>query len=248
MRAVVTGAAVRVGRAIAEALGAAGFDLVLHHNRSPVDGLADGLRAAGRQVDTVSADLSTVAGCEAVIDAAMNTGPVDVLVNNAALYSPADIADIDAAAWDRMQAVNCRAPFLLARGLAPALARSGLAGGGLILNMADIGAERPAPGFVHYAVSKAGIVMLTKALAVELAPAVRCTAIAPGTVLAPTDLGPAQLARMRASIPAQRFGDPSDIARLVVFLATQAPYVSGQVWAVDGGRSVVGPLALDRPD
>lgn len=250
MRALVTGAAVRVGREIARSLASAGFDLVLHFrsSRQPAEDLAQELRAVGVEVELLQADLADPAACRALVEATAAGGPLDVLVNNAALYEDVPLQSIDLERWDRMQAVNCRAPFLLAQGLAPLLAASGLPGGGLVLNLADIGAERPAPGFLHYAVSKAGVVMLTKALALELAPRVRANAISPGTVLPPEDLGPDQLDRMRRSIPANRFGTPSDIGALVAFLALHAPYVSGQVWAVDGGRSVVGPLALDRPD
>lgn len=249
MRALVTGAAVRVGRQIAHSLASAGFDLVLHYrsSRGPAESLAGELRALGVDVELLRADLADPLACQALVTATAARGPLDVLVNNAALYEDVPLEALDLERWDRMQAVNCRAPFLLAQGLAPLLAHSSLPGGGLVLNLADIGAERPAPGFLHYAVSKAGVVMLTKALALELAPRVRANAISPGTVLPPEDLGPQQLDRMRRSIPAGRFGTPSDISSLVVFLALHAPYVSGQIWSVDGGRSVVGPLALDRP-
>ena len=240
-RALVTGGGIRVGRAIALALAEAGFDLVLHYrsSRAPAEAAAEQVRQRGRHVELISADLATVEGCQAVVDAA---GQVDVLVNNAALYEALPFASIAPSAWDRMQAVNCRAPALLAQGLLPSLRRSQLEGGGLIVNMADIGGDRPAPGYAHYSVSKAGVLMLTRALAVELAPHVRVNSISPGTVLAPTDLSDAVLEGIRQTIPAGRFGSPEDIARTVVFLATSAPYITGQDLAVCGGRSVAGPM------
>ncbi len=249
MRALVTGGAVRVGREIVRTLARAGFEVVIHHRSSgaAASELATLLRAEGAVVELQQADLASAEACRGLVDRVLAGGGLDVLVNNAAIYEARAVGQISVADWDRVHAINCRAPFLLAQGLAGALAKSSLRGGGLVVNLADIGAERPAPGFLHYAVSKAGVVMLTKALAVELAPRVRAVAISPGTVLPPTDLDPDQLARMRGSIPAGRFGEPSDVADLVLFLAQKAPYVSGQVWAVDGGRSVVGPLALDRP-
>lgn len=248
MRALVTGAGIRVGAAIARALAEAGLDVIVHTRSSPADDTVAAVRAAGRQAWALRADLGTEAGCAALATQVRALGGLDVLVHSAAAYTPAALAEVTAADFDAMMALNCKAALLLARDLHPLLADSALPGGGLLLTLADIGAERPAPGFLSYAVSKAAVVMLTRALALELAPRVRVNAISPGTVMAPDDLGPAQLERMRASIPAGRFGTADDVAALAVFLATRAPYVTGQVWAVDGGRSLAGPLALDRPD
>jgi pteridine reductase len=247
MRALVTGGAKRVGRAICLSLAEAGFEVLIHHRASPEEAqtLAQELCTRGARASVLQADLAQESECSRL---ATQAGPLDLLVNNAAAYAPCALADLDAATWDAMMAINLRAPFLLSRAFADSLAKSTLPGGGHILNLADIGAERPAPGFVHYAVSKAGIVMLTKALALELAPRVRVNAIAPGTVLAPEDLGPAQLARIRESIPLGRLGSPEDIARAALFLTLGAPYISGQVLAVDGARSLMGPLSLDRPE
>jgi pteridine reductase len=197
------------------------------------------VRARGRSAELVQADLATEDGCNKVVEAA---GSIDVLVNNAALYEAVPFGELTAASWDRMLAVNCRAPALLAQGLLPSLQGSTLEGGGVIVNIGDIGGTRPAPGYAHYSVSKAGILMLTRALAVELAPEVRVNSVSPGTVLAPTDLSAEVLDGIRRTIPASRFGSADDIARTVVFLATGAPYVTGQDIAVCGGRSVAGPM------
>jgi len=240
-RALVTGGGIRVGRAIALALADAGFDLVLHYRSSagPAREVAEQVRSKHRDVQLVQADLATVEGCEEVVSEA---GRVDLLVNNAALYEAVPFADLTVDQWDRMQALNCRAPALLTRGLLPHLARSSLEGGGLVVNIGDIGGDRPAPGFAHYSVSKAGILMLTRALAVELAPKVRVNSVSPGTVVAPEDLSPYVLESIRQTIPAGRFGSAEDIAHMVVFLATKAPYITGQDFAVCGGRSVAGPM------
>ena len=242
-RALVTGAGIRVGRAISLALAESGFDLVLHYRSSalPAQTLADEIRALGRQAAVVQADLATTAGCQHLIE---HTGPIDVLVNNAAMYTAVPFEALTADQWDHMQAVNCRTPALLTQGLLPHLRASRCNGGGLVVNIGDIGGERPAPGYAHYSVSKAGVLMLTRALAVELAPEVRVNSVSPGTVLAPEDLSEEILDGIRKTIPAGRFGSAEDIARTVVFLATQAPYITGQDIAVCGGRSVAGPMLV----
>lgn len=241
MRALVTGGARRVGRAITQHLARAGFEVVVHtaHSVDAAEALA--AEVGGR---VVQADLTTAAGCATVSDFVLELGALDVVVHNAAAYEAVDFADITLEQWERMQALNLRAPFLISQPLVPLLRDSGLEGGGLIVHIVDIGGERPAPGFAHYSVSKAGLHMLTRALAVELAPAVRVNGVSPGTVLSPPDLSEEALEAIRSTIPAGRFGSADDVARLVRFLALEAPYVTGQVWAVDGGRGVSGALAV----
>ena len=240
MRALVTGGAIRLGAAISTALAEDGFEVLIHYGRSeqPARALAERLTDAGHRISLVQADLSTPTGCQAVIDAA---GAVDVLVNNAGIYEAAPFGTIGLPQWERMQAINCRAPFLLAQGLLDGLRRSTLPGGGLIINIADIGGTRPAPGFAHYSVSKAGLLMLTRALALELAPEVRVNAISPGTVLPPEEFSADTLNRILTTIPAGRLGSADDIARAALFLV-RSPYITGQDIAVDGGRAVGGPM------
>lgn len=244
MRALITGAGIRLGRAIALALGEAGFDIALHFHRSaaPAQALAARLHAAGRKTRLIQADLATVDGCAQTVAAAQAWGGVDVLINSAAIYESVPFAAITPARWDRMQAINCRAPCLLTAGLLDSLTASALPGGGAVVNIADIGGQRPVPGFVHYAVSKAGLIMLTRALAVELAPAVRVNAIAPGTVLPPVDMPAQTAAQIQQSVPLGRLGCAEDVAKTALFLVRDAPYITGQVLAVDGGRSITGPL------
>ena len=245
MKAVVTGAGVRLGKAIALALADAGFDIVVHYGRSEAPARAVGaeVEAKGRRALLVQADLAEPEQCARLVaEVSATWGPVDLLVNNAADYQAVPFGDITVQAWDRMQAINTRAPYLLTQGLLPGLRGSALPGGGLVINICDIGGERPVPGFAHYSVSKAGLIMLTRALALELAPQVRVNGISPGTVLAPEHLSQAQLAAIQQTIPAGRLGAASDVAAAAVFLASSAPYVTGQVLAVDGGRSIGGPM------
>ncbi len=235
MRVLVTGGAVRVGAAISRAFGAAGAEVIIHFHSSsePAQALAEELGGS-----SIGADLATITGCE---DLARATGPVDVLVNSAAAYEPAGVGSISGSEWDAMMALNARAPLLLTQSLLPGLKSSTLDGGGAVINLGDIGADRPVKGFLPYGMSKAAVHHLTRALALELAPAVRVNAIAPGTVLPPADLAAPEMECIRSTIPAARFGEPRDIASLAVYLALHAPYVTGQVWAVDGGRSVGDP-------
>lgn len=242
MRALITGGARRVGRAITEHLAKAGLSVVIQTGRSKAE--AEALAATLPEAMVVVADLSTREGCQRVVDAVTTTGGLDVLVNNAAAYDAVPFGEITYQQYAFMQALNTRAPFLLTQGLLPLLASSSLVGGGSVVNLVDIGGERPAPGFAHYSISKAGLHMLTRALAVELAPSVRVNGVSPGTVLPPPDLTPKQLADIVATIPAGRVGEADDIARTVAFLALQCPYVTGQIWSVDGGRSVAGALAV----
>ncbi|MBN2799369.1 MAG: SDR family oxidoreductase [Deltaproteobacteria bacterium] len=236
MRALVTGAAVRVGRAIALELAASGFDLVLHYRRSDaaVREVAAACEARGVRVELVHADLASVHALEELVRTVLRGAPtLDLLVNNASAYEAVPFEAITPAVWDEMMAVNARAPFLLSQGLLPALR----AARGLVVHLVDIGAQRPPAGYAHYSMSKAALAMLVRAMAVELAPEVRTVGISPGQVAWPPDYDEQTRARLAARIPLQRVGTPEDIARLVRFLATEAPYIHGEIIAVDGGLS-----------
>ncbi|RKG97472.1 SDR family oxidoreductase [Corallococcus sp. CA053C] len=235
--AFITGAGVRIGGAVARALGHAGYDLALAANRSvgPLEALADELRALGRDVTLYSADLSDPDAVDALGAKVRQAHPaLDVVVHNAALYERTDFASITRAAYRRMLAVNLDAPFFLTQALLPSL-RAGKEP--VVVHITDIGGERAVSHYAHYSVSKAGLVMLTRALAVELAPHVRVNAIAPGVAAFPDDFDEATREALRQRIPMGREGSVEDIARTVVFLAREAPYLTGQVIAVDGGRS-----------
>lgn len=247
-RALVTGAAARVGRAIALELARAGFDVAVHHNTSSEDAeeTAAVCRAEGADAFTVSADLGDLASCEALVaEVLARWDALHLLVNNASVFYPTPFDELDAAAWDRVMAVNLRAPFLLVRGLLGALraADGALLGApetqhGVVVHLCDVGAERPINHHAPYSVSKAGLVGLVRAMAVELAPAIRTVGVSPGQVAWPPSYSDDKRQALTRRIPMHRPGSPEDVARLVRFLACEAHYVNGAVVPVDGGISV----------
>lgn len=237
--ALVTGAARRLGAAIARALHAAGANVVLHYRSS-----ADDARALQRELNAARTASATVAECdllevarlpELVHTAADAFGSLDVLVNNASTFYPTPVGDITALDWDDLIGTNLKAPLFLAQAAAPLLKQSH----GLIVNLADIHGVRPLRRYPVYSIAKAGLIMLTHSLARELGPAVRVNAIAPGPILWPKDgIDTALQKEIIDRTALKRSGSPEDVARACVFFATEAPYVTGQVLAVDGGRSI----------
>jgi pteridine reductase len=173
---------------------------------------------------------------KALVDAALQRfARLDILVNNASAFFPTAVGEIEASHWEELIGANLRAPLFLAQAAAPQLAFAG----GAIVNIADIHAERPLKGYVVYSIAKAGLVALTRSLALELAPAVRVNAVAPGAIAWPEDgqFDAAERGRIVATTPLARTGAPEEIAQAVHFLCS-APFVTGQVLAVDGGRSI----------
>lgn len=234
--ALVTGAGVRVGRAVAEGLAAAGYDLVLHAHRSvqPLEALAAELRAKGREASVHAADLTRPDEVDRLAGEVSGAhAALDVVVHNAAAFERVPFADVTREQFSRMQALNLEAPYFLTQRLLEPLSR---AADPVVVHVTDIMGERATPGFSHYAITKAALIHLTKALAVELAPKIRVNGVSPGTVVFPEDYDEEARARILRRIPLCREGTPEDIARAVVFFA-QSPYVTGQVLAVDGGRS-----------
>lgn len=236
---LVTGGAKRLGAAIGRQLHAAGANIVVHYNQSrpAADQLVaelDALRAGSALA--VRADLLDLAQLPALVETALaRYGRLDVLVNNASTFYPTPLGSITLAAFDDLVGTNLRAPLFLSQAAADALCRTQ----GLIINMVDIHARRPLKDHPVYSAAKAGLVMLTKSLARELGPEVRVNGIAPGPVLWPErDLEDALKAEIVAKTALKRSGSPDDVARAALFLATEAPYVTGQVITVDGGRSL----------
>jgi len=235
----VTGAARRIGAAIARRLHGAGANLVLHYRGADDDAarLEKELNAArAGSAMKLKGDLLAPVAPKALVDAALQRfARLDILVNNASAFFPTAVGEIEASHWEELIGSNLRAPLFLAQAAAPQLAFAG----GAIVNIADIHAERPLKGYVVYSIAKAGLVALTRSLALELAPAVRVNAVAPGAIAWPEDgqFEDAERARILATTPLGRVGSPDDIARAVHFLAC-APYVTGQILAVDGGRSI----------
>jgi pteridine reductase len=235
----ITGAGIRIGSAVARAMGRAGYDLALHAHRSvkPLEALAEELRGLGRQVSLYAADLADPRGVEELGARVRADHPtLEVLVHNAGLYEHVDFEAITREQYRRMLAVNLDAPFFLTQALLPSLRACAQP---LVVHITDIGGERPEPRAAHYAVSKAGLLMLTRALAVDLAPHVRVNAVSPGTVAFPESFDEAAREAILQRIPMGREGSVEDVARVVVFLAREAPYITGQALAVDGGRSVL---------
>ena len=235
---LVTGAARRVGAAIARALHASGASVVLHY-RSSLDEatrLAAELNAVRAQsAVTVRADLNEIAGLpELARTAGAAFGRLDILVNNASSFYPTPLGAIDEHAFDDLIGSNLKGPLFLAQAAAPALRQAQ----GLLLNIVDIHGMRPLRGYPVYSIAKAGLIMLTKSLARELAPEVRVNAVAPGPVMWPEDADRELQEKIISRTLLKRPGSPTDVAKAVVFFATAAPYVTGQILATDGGRSV----------
>jgi pteridine reductase len=237
--ALVTGAARRLGAAIAHCLHAAGANVVIHYRgaESEATQLEAQLNASRKgSAMRLKGDLLAPIAPQALIGAALERwGRLDLLVNNASSFYATAIGGIEAAQWDELIGSNLRAPLFLAQTAAPHLAATK----GSIVNIVDIHAERPLKGYLVYSVAKAGLAALTRALALELAPAVRVNAVAPGAIAWPEDgqFDAAERERIVATTPLKRIGAPEDIARGVHYLAT-APFVTGHLLAVDGGRSL----------
>ena len=237
--ALVTGGGRRVGARIVEVLHAAGADVVIHchHSRAPADRLAAQLDAGRpRSTAVVAADLLDVEQLPRLVQTCRDRfGSLDVLVNNASSFYPTPIGSMTARQWDDLLGTNLRAPTFLAQAAAPDLKRSR----GLIINLVDIHGMRPLRDHLIYSTAKAALIMLTRALARELAPEVRVNGIAPGPVMWPeAGMDDARKAEILSKTPLGRSGSPDDIARTALFFATEAPFVTGQILAVDGGRSI----------
>jgi pteridine reductase len=237
--ALVTGGARRVGAAIARILHGAGANLVLHY-RSSADDAADVAQelntARPGSARLVSGDLLEIDKLPALAHAAAEAfGGLDILVNNASSFYPTPVGDITEIDWDDLIGTNLKAPLFLTQAAAPALHASH----GLVINLADIHGMRPLRRHPVYSIAKAGLIMLTKSLARELGPHVRVNAIAPGPVMWPEDgVDTALQAEIVDRTALKRTGSASDVARAALFFAAEAPYVTGQILAVDGGRSI----------
>ncbi len=237
---LVTGAARRVGAEIARHLHAAGARVALHYRRSAADAeaLAAGFNAQrpGSAV-VLQGDLLDIAVLPGMVSSVVaRFGRLDGLVNNASSFFPTAMGQIDEGAWSDLIGSNLKAPLFLSQAAAPHL----MASGGAIINIVDIHAERPLKGYPLYSAAKAGLLGLTRAMALELAPKVRVNGVAPGAIEWPDDgqFPPAEREAIVRHTLLGRTGAPSDIARTVLFLLFDAPYITGQVIAVDGGRSV----------
>lgn len=231
---LVTGAGVRVGQAIALCLGQAGARVAVHYHQShkPAAKFVEKLHAKGIEAAAFTADLGDPKGPANLVSRVRAwSGQLDVLVNSAAIFSKVAFEKVDLATLDRLWALNFRAPYLLSQAALPLLKRSH----GVIVNVLDVAAFSAWNGYSAYCPTKAALAMLTRGLAIELAPHVRVNGVAPGTVMFPKDYNETDRKRVVDKIPLAREGTPQDVAKAVLYLAT-AGYVTGAVIPVDGGR------------
>jgi len=236
--ALVTGAARRVGRAIALRLAGAGCRVAAHYHDSESDAgrLVEEIQRAGGDAGAFQADLAQAdAPARLVEETLRRFGRLDILVNNAAVFEKMRLDQFELEAWDRTLRVNLTAPMALAFAARAALRASR----GRILNLCDVATRRPWPDHLAYIVSKAGLETLTAALARAFAPDVNVVGIAPGVALWPESYDHPTRERLLARVPLARAGTPADIAAAAHFLLAEADYVTGVVLPVDGGRSVV---------
>ena len=241
--ALVTGGAQRIGRAIVLHLHALGFDIALHYRSSASAAQELAAELQEERADSCQlfkADLEIPAQVDSLGKSLLSKyASIDLLVNNASAFEPTPVETCTQAQFDSMLGSNLRGPYFLVQSVLPALRN----GGASIINIVDVHVDRPLPHFNVYGAAKAGLASLTRSLAVELAPAIRVNGIAPGAILWPEGEGAYDDdARVRtvAHTPLQRMGDPVDIARTVEFLACNAPFITGQIIVVDGGRGLVG--------
>lgn len=236
--ALVTGAGVRLGRAIALSLAQSGCDLVLHcrDSRKEADALAKEIRTMGRRAVVLRADLSRAADVKTLAKKAEAAfGHVDILINSAAVFWPTELEKLTVAELDAFLNVNLKAPYILSSEIGRRMKKRGF---GTIVNLACLSGLKAWKKFVPYSISKAGVISLTVGMAKLLGPEVRVNAVAPGTVLPPEGMSAKELKAIRERLPLQRLGQPDDIVCAVQYLVG-ASFVTGQVLAVDGGRSTV---------
>jgi pteridine reductase len=232
--ALVTGGARRVGRALVDALAQAGADVVIHHGASAGEAAAavQEVRALGRKAASIQADLEKpdeAAGLLARAQAEL--GPIDWLVNSAAIFEPLDLEGTTVEAWDWHFAVDLRAPFLLCQ----AFARERAGGSGAIVNLLDWRALRPAADHFPYTIAKAGLAAMTRSLALALAPTIRVNGLALGAILPPADGGTTGL----DSVPSGRWARLEEVGQALLFLLGGSDYVTGSILHLDGGRHLV---------
>jgi pteridine reductase len=235
--ALVTGAGRRLGRAMALALAGRGMAVAIHYHASSVGAreleaqiVREGGRAACFPADLTDAE----AARRLPLTVSRELGGLDVLVNSAAIMRRLSVEETSPADWDEIQALNLRSLFFCTQGAIPALR----AARGKVVNLADLAGLEPWPGFAAHSVSKAGVVMLTKVLALSLAPEVTVNAIAPGAVLVPEDYSPEERERLARATPLRRLGSPSDVISALLYLLEGGDFVTGEVLTVDGGRLI----------
>jgi pteridine reductase len=234
--ALVTGAGKRIGRAVALRLAAEGADVAVHYGKSETEAqeVVAQIQKLGRRAVALQADLTNVPEIRSVMDGVKKEfGRLDILVNNAANFIETKFAEITEASWDHSLDTNLKASFFMAQTAAPLLLQSG---NGVIINFSDIGGLMGWPGFLPHSIAKAGVIMMTRVLAKELAPKIRVNAMAPGTITMDGDPEDWEKDFIRRA-PLKRSGTIQDITDAVMYLVT-AEFVTGEVLVVDGGRTL----------
>jgi pteridine reductase len=237
--ALVTGAAKRIGAVIVRTLHEAGANVAIHYNRSADDAehlAAELNRQRPQSAFAVAADMLDIAAVERMArDVVARAGRLDVLVNNASSFYPTPLGTVTLEQWRDLMGSNLKAPLFLSQALLPALRASR----GVIVNIVDVHSQRPLRDHPVYGAAKAGLAMLTRSLAKDLGPDIRVNGVSPGAILWPDEgMSDALRAAIVKQTALKRSGEPEDIATTVLFLVRDAPYVTGQIIAVDGGRSV----------
>jgi NAD(P)-dependent dehydrogenase (short-subunit alcohol dehydrogenase family) len=227
-----------LGKAIAIALAKEGYDIVVHYNASGsgAKGTSQAIARLGRQALVVKTDIAKASDVRRMVATVTRRfGRIDLLVNSAAIFVRQNLERTTEKSWSQTLDINLKGTFLVSQAVAPLMKRQG---GGRIVNIASLGGLQAWKEHLPYSVSKAGVIMLTKILARELAPTIQVNAIAPGTIILKGEEDPSVSHVSTKTIPLQRYGKPSDITDLVVFLATKGSYITGQIIAVDGGRLI----------
>ena len=233
--AIVTGGAVRLGKALALALAEQGVRLAIHYGSSagPAEAVVGKIKAVGSDAIAIPADLSQPGDTRSIVERAVaRFGQVDILVNSAAIFEPGNWDDTTEANWDRHFAINLKSPFFLSQAFA---AQVGRERAGHIVNITDWRGVRPGPDHVAYTLTKAAVIAMTKSLALALAPNIQVNAIAPGLILPPPGQDQSYLERKANQIPVQRVGSPKEIANTLIYLL-HSDFVTGDLIFVTGGE------------
>lgn len=236
--AIVTGGGRRLGQAIAIALAENGFDVVVNYyeSKSGANQTIKQIKAIGRRAFAVKADISNKSQVQRVVNITLQQfGRIDLLVNNSSIFIESPLTKTSEKNWDTTIDINLKGTFLCSQAVAPIMLKQK---SGRIINIASLGGLQAWTQHLPYSVSKAGVIMLTKILAKTLAPHIQVNAIAPGTIQFENEED-LKLKHLRKDmIPLKKYGEPSDITDMIVYLATKAGYITGQVFHIDGGRSI----------
>lgn len=236
--ALVTGAGRRIGREIALALGRAGASVIVNynHSRNEAQSTVSEIKDCGSPAVAIRADVARPAQIRRMFEAvARRFGHMDLLVNNAGVFFPVSWDRLEEEDWDRVLSVNLKGPFFCAQEAARLMKHRKR---GQIINISSLGGLQAWPDYIHYCTSKAGLIMLTRCLAKALAPEIRVNSIAPGTILFPGEKKSSMIKSVIRNTPLQKSGRAEDIARMVLHLACHGDFITGQIFPVDGGKSI----------